>query len=298
MDGVSELNNYGLNPLAFTNRIGTYSVSKEISLLSFLQALFKKDPQVIFFGELHKTEPENYQPTLEHFAQEILPRLAKRGFTDLILEYIPDDPIIEKELEEFYKTGILDETTAPRLLGLISAFNYCAIRETLIKARELGIRVHGAYLNLEEINERIRSGNSAAAAGLITRHMLVQINELHQSGRKYIIYGGLAHNDLDVDSEEMRDINVGLYLDQLYSGRYFEVDLVVPESLADFTPEERSYVVPPNWRKLIPVRGITVIQHANSYLLFFPQSCQVETLDFTEFYACPLSYAPQCPANQ
>jgi len=298
MDGVSSINNYDPNPLAFTNRIGRYSVSKESSLLSFLQALFRKDPQVIFFGELHKMEPENYQPTLELFAREILPQLAKHGFTDLILEYIPDDPLIEKELDQFYRTGVLDETTAPRLLGLISAFNYCAIRETLIKARELGIRVHGAYLNLEEINERIGNKSGVAAAGLVTQHMQNQINELHQNGRKYIIYGGLAHNDLEVDSEEMRDINVGQYLEQLYAGRYFEVDLIVPESLADLTPEERSYVVPPNWRKLIPSRGVTVIRHADSYFLLFPQSCQVETLDFAEFYACPLSYAPQCPANQ
>jgi hypothetical protein len=280
--------------LAFEDRVGDYSIMRDVPLIEFLKALLKNDPWVVFFGELHKAEPETYESTMERFAEQILPRMAKAGYRDLIFEFIPDDPVVEREIENFYKTGILNEEVAPNLLMNVTIFDYCTIIDVLTAARELGIRVHGAYLSLSEIPKTIESDEYDTSeemrdytAALIVGHETRRIDELRAGGRKFMIYGGLAHNDL-------RATETGEYLDRLYGNRYFEVDLIVPEALAHLPADERPYVAPLNWRKLIPTRGVTVLRHANSYYLFFPRSCGVQTINIFDLFICPVTHASQC----
>lgn len=299
MSEVTPVNVNNADPLAFASRVGKYSVFKDIFLKAFIKAVLKKGPQVIYFGEIHKDEPENYKSTLDRFNEMILPQLAKAGFTDLVLEYIPDDPEVEKELDRFYETGVLNAETAPKLLSTVSAYDNCAIIQTLMAARSLGIRVHGAYLSLTEIPQTIENPEYDSSpelqnetASLIAQHTLDQIKKLESKGAKFAIFGGLAHND--VKAGELAYMNTGEYLNGKYGKKYLEIDLIVPEALEDIPPESQGYVVPVNWKKLIPQKGVTVIQHANSYFLIFKKSCQITTLDFSAFFSCPLSFAPLC----
>ena len=294
MGEISAVNTNKSDPLDFQSRVGDYSVARDVPLDAFLKALLKNDPQVIFFGELHKNAPENYESTMERFVEQILPRMAKAGYRDLIFEFIPDDPVVERELEEFYKTGVLNETVAPNLLTNVTIFDYCTIINVLTAARRLGVRVHGSYLSLSEIPKTVESDEYDRSeefrdytASLIVGHYIRNIDKLRQSGRKFILYGGLSHNDLHAEE-------AGEYLEQLYGNRYYEVDLIVPEALADVAPGGRLYAAPLNWRKLIPSRGVTVLRHASSFYLFFPQSCGVRPIDIFDFFTCPLSNAPGC----
>lgn len=280
----------------FSERIGDdYEITSNKSLGSVVNNVLKlknSKVQVIYFGELHKLNLQDYRIELERFTEEALPALKANNVNDVIVEFIPDDPEVEVELRLFYETGEISRETAPKLFSTINQFIYCAIIEFLKKTKELGIRVHAGGLSLAEAQETILQPDFLDDADLqikagdyIKGHTQKKIEELKITGKKIAIYGGMLHNDIKCTPYPAT--NLGAYLKNEFGNKYVEIDLLVPETLQENDKLDQIYAAPKGWKKLIPKKGVMTLRKGNSFIVIFPRTKDVKILDTSDdFLKC------------
>jgi len=221
----------------------------------------------VAFGEIHPQSPA--QSITGIFTSEILPALAEGGITELVLEALFYDPTIEQDLVIFYKTGQLNEKETPALLANIELYTDAdLIKSLLLKARELGIRVHPGGLSRETAQATIfqrdfsrREDLRLRAQGEITQNILHKINHLLEQGRRVAVFSGRRHNDIHpTPADSVNGVNFGTFLQERLGNAYFEVDLMRGNNI-------RSPIRPED----VPQDGVNIFQEDNSYTLVFPQ---------------------------
>ena len=280
----------------FTQRFGTApAVTRDKSLGSIVDKA-PDSAQIIYFGEAHKYNLQDYEIELSRFT-EALPALKARHITDVVMEYLPDDPGAEKEIQTFYATGRLDQQTAPTVFSLVNQFMLCALKNFLTKARELGITVHPAGVTLAEgkvttlRSDYLKDDKIQSTAALMTKdHIQRRIEQLRMTGRKFAIFGGMFRNDIQCTPQPAS--NLGGYLKREFGKGYVEIDLLVPETLANQPAPFQTYAAPKNWQRFIPRQGVTAIKRENSYLVIFPLTKGVVFLDSSDEFLLKCVPAP------
>jgi hypothetical protein len=265
-----------VNPIAIQTKSETdytnYSTVSELIL-----NILRESPRIIAFGEIHPFvgDPKN---TLEVFTAEILPQLAESGITELIVEQIFSDPQVEEDLAKFYETGALNSEDTPALYSNLTQYHDSEdLIDLLLKARELGVRVHPGGVSFETAEETVfqpdftdREDLHARARAEITRNILERATQLVVRGKRIAIYSGLSHNDIHpTRSQVARNLNFGRALAERVGDGYYEVDLVLPYSLG--MEEVSSQVRVENTERMIPESGVNVVERGNSYTVFFPR---------------------------
>lgn len=203
----------------------------------------KTAPQIISFGEFHTdcelstNSDSKYRSTMEVFAEKVLPQLKKYGFNDLVLEFLVNEPALLQDLENFYTKGIdITRETTPVLYGMCEICELKGLKELLIKARLLGIRIHPGGPSLRELHspeimqERADRGKDwlPITSKLTSDTLQKKTLELVRLGKKVAVYNGLWHNDIEADVPES---SFGDDFSLEFENRYVEVDLVSRQRL-------------------------------------------------------------------
>jgi len=232
-----------------------------------LAEILAEDPRVVAFGEIHPQSPA--QSITGIYTSEILPALAGGGITELVLEALFSDPTIEQDLVIFYKTGRLNEKETPALLANIELYTDAdLIKSLLLKARELGIRVHPGGLSRETAQATIfrpdfstRDELRLRAQSEITQNILHKINHLLDQGRRVAVFSGRRHNDIHpTPADSVNGVNFGTFLQERLGNAYFEVDLMRGNNIREPIEQED-----------VPQDGVNVIKDENSYTFVFPR---------------------------
>ncbi len=254
-----------------------------------LDKIFASDPQVVAFGEVHRPdadEPLNFHSTAQYFAQNILPLLPSHGISDIVVEFLPDDPLIDAELAAFMETGELSDKTR-HINNWIGGPDRCGILAFLKSARDNGITVHGGHLSLAEAPDAfdvasLIERDPAGVSRLIRQHTLRQIRKILKEGRRVASFGGMRHNNYDPIPEDLE----ASYGDELYAQlgrRFVEVDLLVPE----LAPYSGSQIALDNWERFIPQQGrLSYFDQKQRYLIIFPRTKNLRPLTRTEIRSC------------
>ena len=253
---------------------GGEEITAAASSTEVITSILRLNPSVIAFGEIHPSS-DSYTPTITRFTREILPALASHGIRDLILEAIPNDPVLDTELDSFYRTGLLSRQHTPQLWASIQGVDREGYRQLLFSARRLGVRIHGGGVTISQADATIRRRDylqrddlQALAVRYIRDNTLSKANQLLDQGRRIAIYSGFLHNNLTLTQEDIsRGRSFGPQLSARTArdrGRYIEFDLILPYSFPDH------YIDIPNWQEMLPQRGVTSIRRGDSYLLLYP----------------------------
>jgi hypothetical protein len=164
-------------------------------------------PQLIAFGEHHARQKivSGNKTTVQHFAEEVMPMLAHKGYRDFVMEYFPFD-LDQSELEYYFKNA-LDEEHTPTLHALFTKTSPVAKREIgtiLSQAQQLWskgvpIRIHGCHLTIDEqINHATKTNaNEHEAVLRIAQYTTRKVKQIRKEGRKVVTYNGGAHNDIN-----------------------------------------------------------------------------------------------------
>ena len=246
--------------------------SPSTDMQSALAAIFSNHPSAAAFGEIHKSDnPGDFTPTNTRFAEEILPLLPSFGIKDLVVEFLPDDPAADAELAIFSLRGSLGADT-PILNQWVSGTEAYGKLKTLETARENGITILGGSMNLAECPDpnkilEMFEEDPSTVSNLVRDHIMRRMEQVLSEGRAVASYVGIRHNNYAPASWDAE----ASFGDELFaqSGvRYVEVDLVVPE-LIEGHESQIGLEEPQNY---IPASGVTLVDQAPRYLIFFPGS--------------------------
>ena len=243
---------------------------------SAVRRIMAGDPQVVAFGEVHKTDKLSYQSTSTHFANEILPLLPQYGITDLVLEAIPDDPRLDAELANFMKTGVI--TYNSQLGQWLDGPDRCGYLAILEQARKSGITIHGGHLSLAEAPNAFQVGalydrDPDGVTREIRDHTYNKIKKLVSEGKRVASFGGMRHNNIKPAPQDT-DASYGDELRQEIGSRYREVDLLVPSQAAG---QERQIDFP-LWDRRIPAAGVYLLKKGERFLLIYPRERDIREL--------------------
>jgi len=258
----------------------------EHAIKSALNQIFSNSPKVVAFGEIHKTDLLNYPSTALRFAEIILPHLPEYGIKDLVIEFLPDDPVIDAELALFREKGRISNET-PNIRSWMDGPEYCGIRKILEVARVQNITLHGGNLSLAEVPNVSLLGDMVAQdlegiANRVGKHTLQRIQRILDQGRPVASYGGMRHNNINPSAADVQ----ASYGDELVTqlgDKYVEVDLLVPEPVASYVEQ----IHLENWEMYIPSEGFNLINQGQRFLLIFPRTPNVHEVPIYVIQECP-----------
>ncbi|MBU1026639.1 MAG: hypothetical protein KKA31_02795 [Candidatus Margulisbacteria bacterium] len=240
------------------------------------------------FGYTHR-KVASHRSAVGIFADEIVPHLVSKGYTDLVLEIFPKGTpadIIEQEIEGFNCTGtigaemkrfldVYDKSSFTFLLDKIGQLN----KERRQKGQE-GIKIHSGGVDYSNIHQTFLYPNFDSfpqrlnmARKEVARNTKKTIEFLAGKGRKVFSLNGCLHNDLYPHPKKAL-ASFGKELKHSLAGRFVEIDLVIPELSArrnyyqDLALSSKCL-----WKGFIPDFGVNLVSELgkNSYLLFWPK---------------------------
>ncbi len=218
---------YTVAPLA-TPRRTCGSDSPEIAIA---REMDHTDPVVIAFGdEEYRTAtmdgPLPRQSMTRWLADHMIPRLSQKGFKDIVVEFFPDDPTLQAELDAYAANPTAYPSSFPRLSEIVRRMGDPGLPKLLETCRKYGVRVHGGRGSWVQLNQFMMNIESEilGAARVIRDSTLGKVRALRAEGRKVALWNGYLHNDVRPRGR-WAEISFGDELHQETSGRYLEVDL-------------------------------------------------------------------------
>jgi hypothetical protein len=234
--------------------------------------VLEAQPRVLAVGESHAQKgSEGIASSTVRFKEQFLPALKGRA-TDLILELMLPDPRCKKEVKAVKKRQ--EPVTEPQADTNQDEFTTLA-RQALI----LKIAPHVLRPSCAEFDEILKAGDNDIAVMLkmiarlsaTTAKPFIDRNASMPEDKLVILYGGALHNDLEPRAGR-EDFSFGPTLKTQTSGRYVELDLIVPEFIKDTD----------TWRALpwyssfdpqkAPDKTTLFNPSPGSYVLIFPRS--------------------------
>ena len=220
-------------------------------------------PQVVAFGdeECCGGEEDGSTSALMWFSAHFLPLMARRGYRDIVLEILPDEPEVDRELALFAGGADITETTTPNLHHFVNNYTDPGIQQLLEAARRHGVRMHGGggnWLNhpLLAFDDRILPEMGDRAALGIRDSTLGKIRTLVAEGRNVMALNGGLHNDPSPYARHA-SVSFGPALRREIGSRYLAVDIFYKRTILhgpDFQPDS-------DW---IPELGNRLRPHAGS----------------------------------
>lgn len=194
-----------------------------------LRWVLAKDPLVLGVGEAHAQRgTEHIASSTKRFTEAFLPILAPRT-SDVVVELWAPDPSCAREVEAV-------ETAQAPVKEAQAETNPNEYLTLGTRSRELGVVPWLLQPTCDDFAMLADAGDDAIDAMLalvkrLTEQKVTQLyrrNAAGSSPKLVVAYGGAMHNDLS-PPDATRPYSFGPELDRLTSGRYVELDLIVPE---------------------------------------------------------------------
>jgi hypothetical protein len=229
--------------------------------------VLQEKPRVLALGESHAQKgSEAIASCTKRFTEQLLPLLAGRA-SDLVVElWVADGQCgkVETQVAQQQKP-----VTQNQAAGNQNEFVTLGTR-----AKELGIRPLPLRPSCEEYERIAKAGPGDVSEMLmmIARHTEADVRRLLGQGpsgadaKMIVAYGGAMHNDL-YPSEERKAWSFGPELSAATSGKYVELDLVVPELIG-----ESDTWYPHFDKNAHPTETTLFRPRPGSYVLIFPRS--------------------------
>jgi hypothetical protein len=235
--------------------------------------VLQAEPEVLAIGEAHPLRgAENVEPASRRFATALLPLLRPRA-TDLVIELLLPNPACRKET---VASARKEQTVVTERQAETAQNDYIALGH---RAKAQRAQPHALKPTCEDLERIATAGDEAVAESLavITRLTEELVRILLDARRRthdkplIVTYGGALHNDL-APRAGREQWSFGPALERLTSGRYVEIDLIVPEFVKDSDA----------WRalpwygaydpKAHPTETTLFNPSPRSYVLIFPRS--------------------------
>jgi hypothetical protein len=235
--------------------------------------VLQAEPDVLAIGEAHPLRgAESVEPASRRFANALLPLLRPRA-TDLVIELLLPNPACRKET---VATARKEQKVVTEGQADTAQNDFVALGH---RAKAQRAQPHALKPTCEDL-ERIAAGGDEAVAeslAIVTRLTEELVRNLLDARRRttdkplIVTYGGALHNDL-APRAGREQWSFGPALERLTSGRYVELDLIVPEFVKDSDA----------WRALPwygaydpeahPTETTLFNPSPRSYVLIFPRS--------------------------
>ena len=187
------------------------------------------EPLVLAVGEAHAQKgTENVPSATKRFTETFLPVLENHA-SDVLVEAWAGDP----KCQQAVKAVASAQKPVQQAQAQQNPNEYVALGT---RAKELGVQPHLLRPTCDDYASLADAGDDVVSQslGLIKRltqsdaTALFRRNEGAKNGKAVVTYGGAMHNDL-APSEALRKDSFGPELAQATTGRYVELDLIVPE---------------------------------------------------------------------
>jgi len=236
---------------------------------------------VIGYGEVHAEEYAGYVPAITRFAEGIQPSLNDHLFYDLILEAVPNDPLVNSELNSLQPSLNLSTRGTPQLYASLRVGNiayesetlgYLCLFESVLKD---GMFIHGGGPNIEWANFTIRQPDYPSnqeevdlVAGLVRDSAFSRTMALRQRGFKVAIFTGCWHNNLSAEEYGTSEIDTfGPFFINEPTVNYVAIDLLIPERRPELCFDL------PDLEQYFPRQGVVVISPKSaSYFFLLPRT--------------------------
>jgi hypothetical protein len=233
-----------------------------------------ENPRVLGIGETHALRgSEAVEPATRRFTRDLLPLLAGRT-SDLVVELLLPNAACHAETKAAKETQrVVTEHQAPT-----DQNDYVALGTA---AKALGIRPHALEPTCDDLAHIGKGGADAIATSLdviarLSRELatrLLDANDAANDARGVVLYGGALHNDI-TPRPGREGWSYGPSLASKTSGRYVELDLIVPEFIGD-SPAWRSFPWVPSFDPMAHPREAALLTPAvHGFVLVFPRTEQ------------------------
>lgn len=227
---------------------------------------------MIGIGEAHALAgTEAIEPAVRRFTRDLLPLLRTKA-TDLVVELMIPNPRCRKEAARAKE----EQKVVTERQAAGDQNDYVALAAA---ARSLGIRPHALEPTCDDLARIAGAGPDAVTASLdvVTRlareslERLYEDNASRNDARAVVAYGGAMHNDLQPRPGREK-WSFGPALSKLTGGRYVEIDLIVPEFIADSPAWKGLPWLPLFDPAAHPTEATLLSPEPGSFVLVFPRT--------------------------
>jgi hypothetical protein len=197
------------------------------------EAVLEKQPAILGLGEVHELEGRRKVPSaIKRFTRELLGSLKGKATALVVETWMTTGQC--GEVEKKATAEVKKETERP-------ASTEDEVTTLLGKAHDLGVAPHILTLTCDEYRKLLQPDGEMDPVGtleLITAKMQEKAEELYEARQEahgtgtVVLYGGALHNDL-YPAEDSETFSFGPALAKATQGHYVELDLYVPEFIAD-----------------------------------------------------------------
>jgi hypothetical protein len=255
------------------NRCGELACLRFATPEQAFEKVLSTDPRVLAVGETHaqKDLPPGVTSSTKRFTERLLPVLARRGASDLVVELWLGNASCKREVKEVAKRQEPVTTTQ----AATDQNEFIALGDA---AKKLGVAPHALVPSCDEYARILDAGSGDIDAMLtmiarLTGDDLEKLTAAHaQDGKLVVAYGGAMHNDL-APRAGFEAWTFGPRLAKATGNRYVELDLVVPEAVKD-TDAWRSLPWFKSYDPKMQGPGETLLLFVapGSYVLVFPRA--------------------------
>lgn len=239
------------------------------SAVAAFEHVLQEQPRVLAIGEAHAQAAGPKAPSSTmRFMTDLLPRLAPRA-SDLVIEIWVANGSCGKVEQKVQKQQ--EAVTAPQ-----AGTNQNEFLELGHRAKALGIMPKALVPTCEQYQKIAGAGAEDIAEMLtmirdVTERDVKELLEKRGPERLVVAYGGAMHNDL-APREGREDFSFGPALAGATSGRYVELDLVIPEQIKD-TDVWRALPWYAHYQREKAGKGAYLYSWApHAYVLVFPKA--------------------------
>ncbi len=215
------------------------------------------DPQIISFGEFHNEVGGDFRSTSLRFGQDILPGLRTSGFTDLVLEFAPDNEAALIELVQLSHGKEVNAQNTPIVFRAAQGEDATGILSIYRNAPKLNLYGCNVDLQAEGI-----AWTPEKRGQMIGQRARMIADSLLADGRQVITYTGIYHNDIAPYKGD-EQVSFGRHFSRKYS--YLEIDLIIPEMMGDFPMGE---LESRHYKPLVPDSGVMVYRESPRKFVF------------------------------
>jgi hypothetical protein len=261
-----------VGPALGSSRCGNVDCRIFASPAEAFRNVLGENPRALGIGETHALRgSEAIEPATRRFTRDLLPLLAGRA-SDLVVELLLPNAKCRAETKAAKETQkVVTEHQAPT-----DQNDYLALGNA---AKALGIHPHALEPTCDDLAHIGKGGAEAIATSLdviarLSRELatrLLDANDAAHDARGVVLYGGALHNDI-VPRPGREGWSYGPALSSRTSGRYVELDLIVPEFIGD-SPAWRSFPWVASFDPMAHPRETALLTPAvHDFVLVFPRT--------------------------
>lgn len=242
------------------------------------EAVVERSPQVLGIGEYHEVEgAPKVASAIKRFTRDLLPALRGKATSLVVETWMVDSRCgapAQQAVAEVKKVTRRPDSTEDEVTTLLGA------------AHDLSIAPHILQLACPEYQSLLDSKGELdpeKTLALVTSKMHSKADDLLDDAEDadggpqgaLVLYGGALHNDL-YPAEDMKEYSFGPPLAERTHGHYIELDLCVPEYVADDADLKAQPWFEGAMKLAAKGRAVLVRSRPDSYVLLFPRASKAK----------------------